>query len=481
MSIDQFLNCLETGNVSERALAVRKTARCFLSQSYEGDLHCAFEAALTLVLDDTSPRVRAALAETLSLSANAPEHLVASLAIDQPEVAAPILARSTLVRDIDLIDRIKMVDDNTQTLIANRVHVSESLAAAIAENGCVLACMTLISNETAKIAPVTFARISDRFSDDATMRGILASDPRVPAVTRHSVVIAASQTLQNAPLIKNILGDIRAQAVSDEAAKQAVISLVETCELEEYPSLIEHLRQTGQLTSSFIIRVLACGKVDFFGDILVGLCGYNQKRVCSILVDGNDIAVRALFKRCNLSKSIHEVLLVGLQSWRSIAHGKRDAGPQAVTWDMLCTVQSQNAEHESANDDLAALLKGLYVDMTRNNARIYAKELSEEIIEVQRAAEEAAIEPEVIEQDILEELSEDGALVIEESAMEELVAGIDNILTDEAEDLVFDDPLYNGSKLAERFLSTTPSLQPDNLDFDEMFNFDIDISDRAAA
>lgn len=467
MSIEQFLKCLDMGVVSERALAVRKEARNLLDHHYKGDQHSAFEAALTLVLDDPSPRVRAALAETLSLSGSAPEHLVAALAVDQPEVASTILARSPLVRDIDLIDRISMVDEKTQTLIANRVHVSKGLAAAIAEHGCALACMTLLSNETADIAPVTFSRIADRFSDNATMRGILASDPRVPATTRHMLVIAASSALENAPLIMNILGECRAKAVAEEAAKHSTISLIETTDLEEYPALIAYLRDQGRLTSGFIIRVLACGKVDFFGDILVGLCGQSHKRVCSILVDGNDVAVRALFKRCELANSIHEVLLTGLRSWRAIARGTRDAGPQAVTWDMLCEAQKLDTSHVPANDDLAALLKGLYVDMTRINARAYAREMAQEISQAQQEALAAAQQLEVIitEEDILEGLIDEEGNLFDDNAMDELAAGIEDILADEPD-------------MPEIAAEEDDS---ESVHFDDLFNFDINISDRVAA
>ncbi|MDA4630909.1 hypothetical protein NZA98_07240, partial [Escherichia coli] len=62
---------------------------------------CAAEAALTLLLDDPSPKVRLTLAEAFSTSAHAPAHIVAGLARDQAEIAAYMLARSTVLTDID--------------------------------------------------------------------------------------------------------------------------------------------------------------------------------------------------------------------------------------------------------------------------------------------------------------------------------------------------------------------------------------------
>jgi uncharacterized protein (DUF2336 family) len=49
---------------------------------------CAAEAALTLLLDDASSKVRLALAEVLSMSQHAPLQIINALASDQPEVAS---------------------------------------------------------------------------------------------------------------------------------------------------------------------------------------------------------------------------------------------------------------------------------------------------------------------------------------------------------------------------------------------------------
>ena len=101
---------------------------------------CAAEAALTLLLDDPSSKVRLAMAEALSMSHHAPLQIISALASDQPEVASLVLARSPLLTDADLIDRVATGQKATQKLIADRPIVSMSLAAAIAEIGEPEAC-----------------------------------------------------------------------------------------------------------------------------------------------------------------------------------------------------------------------------------------------------------------------------------------------------------------------------------------------------
>src|SRR5690606_34052547 len=96
---------------------------------------CEAEAALTLLLDDPSPKVRAAMAEALSMSRHAPAQIIAALAADQEDVAACVLVRSPLLSDDDLIDRVAASSGRIQTLIAMRPQLSMGVAAAIAEVG----------------------------------------------------------------------------------------------------------------------------------------------------------------------------------------------------------------------------------------------------------------------------------------------------------------------------------------------------------
>lgn len=138
--IQHFLKWLETARTQERTDAAAALARAFLQRELKFDDRLAAEAALTLLLDDRSSRVRLALSETLSLSARAPTHIIAALAADQAEVAAPVLARSPLLSDAELIDRVALGCVKVQSLIASRPRLSRALSASIAEVGSVEAC-----------------------------------------------------------------------------------------------------------------------------------------------------------------------------------------------------------------------------------------------------------------------------------------------------------------------------------------------------
>ncbi|RUV58607.1 DUF2336 domain-containing protein, partial [Mesorhizobium sp. M5C.F.Ca.IN.020.14.1.1] len=131
MVVSHFLKWIYTAKVSERAAAAGALARAYINADLPFEDRCAAEAALTLLLDDASSKVRLAIAESLSMSHHAPLQIISALASDQPEVASLVLARSPLLTDADLIDRVAGGQKATQKLIADRARVSMAVAAAI--------------------------------------------------------------------------------------------------------------------------------------------------------------------------------------------------------------------------------------------------------------------------------------------------------------------------------------------------------------
>src|SRR5690606_36646396 len=122
-------------SVAMRVVRAARMARQCIDQIQPDHVRARAEAALTLLLDDPSPKVRMAMADVLSTSVQSPLYIVTALAADQPEVAGYILARSTLLSDTDLIDRVAYGAPSIQVLIAALPRVSLAVAAAIAEIG----------------------------------------------------------------------------------------------------------------------------------------------------------------------------------------------------------------------------------------------------------------------------------------------------------------------------------------------------------
>ncbi|MEI8146355.1 MAG: DUF2336 domain-containing protein, partial [Alphaproteobacteria bacterium] len=170
MIVRHFLRFIQTASAGERAEAVSALTRAYLHSDMSGDFREAAEAAMMMLLDDPSPVVRRALAEGLASSEDAPVAIVVALLQDQSEIAALIARHSPHLFDAELVDLVGGGDPLIQFAIAERSDVPVSVAAAIAEVGCLEACQTLLVRHDVTVAGFSLARIVDRHGHDALVR-----------------------------------------------------------------------------------------------------------------------------------------------------------------------------------------------------------------------------------------------------------------------------------------------------------------------
>ena len=86
MIVRQFISWIKTAPAGERAEATRSLARAWLISDLTEEDRAAAEGALLMLLDDTSPLVRQAMAEVFARSTEAPAAIVRALSLDQPSM-----------------------------------------------------------------------------------------------------------------------------------------------------------------------------------------------------------------------------------------------------------------------------------------------------------------------------------------------------------------------------------------------------------
>ena len=192
------------------AEATSALARAYLYSDLSDHDRAAAEGAMTMLLDDPSPLVRRALAEVFAGSAEAPATLVHALALDQPDVAEPVLERSPLLLDADLVEAVAGGEAVRQIAIAGRTILPCSVAAAIAEVGCAEACLTLLENAEAEIVPFSLDRIVQRFGHLGAIRDTILARDDLAATTRQALVVKLSETLAEFVTAREWLAEERA-------------------------------------------------------------------------------------------------------------------------------------------------------------------------------------------------------------------------------------------------------------------------------
>lgn len=394
MIVRQFLQWVRQAPPGERAEATSALARAYLYSELSADDRAAAEGAMIMLLDDSSPLVRRALAEAFASAEEAPRIVIDALAADQVDVALPILRHSPLLLDEDLVDLIATGQTEVQVAIANREPVERGLAAAIAEVGGAEACLALLENCNADIATFSLERMIERFGHLAPIRENLLARDDLSMAMRQALLSKLSQTLAGFVAARQWMGLEHAEYATKEACEKATVALAADTPYEEVGALIQHLRQSSQLTAGMLLRALLSGNVVLFEEALAELSGMPIDRVSGYIHDRNISGFRALYRKAGLPDvaypafreaiaAIRAGLLLGEQG--GVARIKRGVAEHVLN---ACA-----AEAGSDNVSLLALLRRFAVEAAREEARLFCDGLVADacIMQADRAYEDVQL------------------------------------------------------------------------------------------
>jgi uncharacterized protein (DUF2336 family) len=378
MIVRQFIGWIKTAPAGERAEATRALARAWLISDLSEDDRAAAEGALLMLLDDTSPLVRRAMAEVFARSYEAPAAIVQALAMDQPSIALPILEHSPLLIDADLVDIVATGDGEVQCAVARRINLPASVCAAIAEVGSAAAALELIENPYAELAPFSWDRIVERHGHLAAIRESMLVLEDLPAATRVALVAKLSDTLAQFVVAKNWLSPDRAERIAGEARDRSTVSIAASSRGEDMRGLISHLRATSQLTAGLILRALLSGNLELFEAALAELSGLPRARVSSLLLDRGGASLVALLKRAGLPESTFAAFRAAIEVIHETGFADTPAGAARLRRRMVERVLTQCESDHNVTDPLLILLRRFATESAREEARQFCEELAAE-------------------------------------------------------------------------------------------------------
>ncbi len=375
MIVRQFLQWVRSAPPGDRADATSALARAYLHSELSTDDRAAAEGAMIMLLDDPSPLVRQALAEVFASAQNAPPLIVGALAADQPQIAVPILSRSPLLVEADLIDLVATGRPEVQTAIAGRPMLPRSLAAALAEVGSAEACLALLENIDADIALFSIDRMVERFGHLAPIRENLLERDDLPMTTRQALLNKLSQTLAGFVSARQWLASEHAEHAARDACEKATVALAADTPYDELAALVHHLRQSGQLTAGMILRGFLSGNVVLFEEALAELSGMSLDRVTSYIHDKNLSGFHALYSKAGLPDGAYPAFREAIAAMREGALSGGQGNAARLKRRMVEGVLEECSAEPDADDSLLALLRRFAVEAAREEARMFCDDL----------------------------------------------------------------------------------------------------------
>ena len=160
MIVRHFLHWVRTAPAGERAEATSALARAYLYSDLSTDDRAAAEGAMIMLLDDPSPLVRRALAEVFAGErgrAAGGRARARRRSAGRRRAGAAALAAACSMPIWSM--RSRPGEPQRQAAIASARRLPCAVSAAIAEVGCAEACLLLLENGDAEIAPFSLDRI----------------------------------------------------------------------------------------------------------------------------------------------------------------------------------------------------------------------------------------------------------------------------------------------------------------------------------
>ena len=317
--VRRFLVWAQRAGARDRAEGASALARAYLHADLSAAVRGECVVALAALVDDPDVAVRRALAEAFAGERKAPRALVVALAGDQSEVAAPLLARSPLLGDAELVDCVAASDEAAQCAVARRVGLGPGPAAALIEVGARGAALVLIENPSAALAPGPLRRLMQRFGDDAEIRAALLARSDLPAWFEAEIVIATP----GGPA-----GSARSAARRRAVRDAALVAIASGCPPVELPELVRTLRARGALTMALVLRSLLSGDRALFVTALAELSGLSATRAAGLVRDPHEGAFAAAASRAGLPAHALPVFRAALAEIAS-SRAKDGEGPRA--------------------------------------------------------------------------------------------------------------------------------------------------------
>ena len=374
MIVRQFLQWVRAARPGERAEATSALARAYLHSDLSADDLAAAEGAMIMLLDDPSPLVRRAMSEVFASAQKAPPVVVHALAGDQFEVARPLLERSPLLGDDDLVGLVKGGKPQAQLAIAGRPLLSTTVAAALAEEASAEACLALLENSDASITLSSVERIVDRFGHLAPIRENLLARDDVPMTMRQALLSKLSRTLAGFVTERQWLGPEHAEYAAREACEKATVALAAETPYDEVGELVQHLRRSGQLTAGMLLRGLLSGNVVLFEEALAELSQLSIERVTGHVHDKNLAGFRALYLKAELPEVAYPAFRAALIALRQGVLVGESGGAARLKRRMVERVLDLCAA-EPCETALFALLRRFAVEAAREEARLFCDDL----------------------------------------------------------------------------------------------------------
>lgn len=233
--------------------------------------------------------IRLALSERIAGVDWAPPALVNMLALDEIEIARPIITSSPLLQNADLIRLLIEATLEHQIAVARRPQLARPVVDTIVDRAEPVTMTALASNRTADISEDAMRKLVDHSRRVAGLRAPLTRHPRLNEQLAQQLYQWVGQALRQSIGERFRIDDEQLNAAVQDAAAKAVGSpewramsarmTEDRTRIDAERRLVEKLQAAGQLRPGLLVRALREQRFELFEQTLALLGGFSEAQV----------------------------------------------------------------------------------------------------------------------------------------------------------------------------------------------------------
>ena len=233
--------------------------------------------------------IRRRLAEKLAHAEWAPPALINVLALDEIEIARPVIAASPALKDHDLIRLLVEATIEHQIEVARRPRLGAPVVAAILKQAEPAVLAALAGNPTAELSAADMKRLVDMARQLAALRSPLSRHPQLTADLALQLYVWVGQALREAlaerfrldpKAIEAALAASVGEAHGGAADGEGLPVVARHGEQDAMERrLIDKLHSAGQLRPGYLVRALREGRLSLFCATLAMLGRFDAEHV----------------------------------------------------------------------------------------------------------------------------------------------------------------------------------------------------------
>lgn len=333
---------LKDGPDERRVRTLRRLSALLLScaERLNPSKICVFDDVLVRMLDCVGAGALAELSVALANLASPPERTVRQLARHHsPDVAGPLLSRSPILPDADIIEIAKNRSQSHLVAVSSRQNLNEALTDVILELAGKDASRALAKNSSARFSSRGLAVLLAAAKRDETIAESLGLRPDVPVTALQALLSSTSDTVR-ARLVKAAPAELKTR-IQAELENIDALAKPEPSDPQDYSeahAAVAALSRTGKLNNSTVNRFAIRRE---YANVIAALSLLSGAAVETIAPLMNEAGGEGLIIACRASRLDWQTALAILNNRRVPPHSKQQLEQAKEMFEMLFVSTAQ--------------------------------------------------------------------------------------------------------------------------------------------